>query len=126
MRLAFLALVLAACGSSESSSDGGVPTIRASDFDQSCAQNADCVAVEDDTPCCNICPNAAINAGALAAFDADWAKQAALCTPQDRQCASIACNTAEHAACSNGTCVFVHCSGSICPDADAGADAPSD
>ena len=123
-----------ACGSAESSSFGDAATDGASpadgpstgfssNFDQSCATNTDCVAVEDDTPCCNICLNATVNRSALPAFNAERARQASLCTTRDRQCALPACNTADHAACSGGRCVFVRCSGPVCPDADSGVDA---
>jgi hypothetical protein len=134
-----LALVLLAAACSGSGSGGTTtadastedasgqgPTVHASDFDQSCSQDNDCVAVEDDTPCCNICPTAAVSRSALAQFDAARTNAAAACTPQDRQCASFACDTADHAACSSGRCVFVRCNGTVCPDADAGADASTD
>jgi hypothetical protein len=124
---ALLITLIAACGTKSSTTDAGsTPSIRASDFDQSCTQNTDCVAVEDDTPCCTVCPNAAVNKAAVSPFNAERSKQAALCSPADRMCGGVPCYTADHAACSAGKCVFVRCGTGPCPDADAGADASGD
>ena len=48
--------------------------ISASSYDQSCTQNADCVAVWDGSVCTNCrCPNAAINRSALPQYQSDLA-----------------------------------------------------
>ena len=50
--------------------------IAASDYDQTCATDADCVPVYEGTACdpqC-LCANAAINAGALDTYQSDLAK----------------------------------------------------
>ncbi len=83
-------------------SDAEVQTIQASNYDQSCATDSDCVAVGEGNFClagAGNCPSAAINKSAYAAYQADVARtQAAVCT------AISSCVASSGPCCRHGTC----------------------
>jgi hypothetical protein len=78
--------------------------LRASDYDRSCTKDTDCIAVGEGNACtaqCRVaCPSAAINGGALAAYQADY----------DRtllgSCPNFTCFCPERGfpRCAHGTC----------------------
>jgi hypothetical protein len=90
--------------------DASAPIIRASDYDQSCALDSDCVEVHVGNRCtcalsCQTDP-AAINKGALAQFTADVANLASVfcnCLPPNPNL------TADCPRCIGGTCQFTTC-----------------
>ena len=89
--------------SSGGSSSGGGGEIRASDFDQSCTGDQDCVAIYQGnacTPCA--CPNAAI---AVADRQAYNDTRASFQCPQNEDIVCDACS-APLVACTAGTCAI--------------------
>lgn len=146
--VALVALVVPACSSSSSGGGGGGGSdggsggeggpsgdepINSADYDQSCAQNEDCVATVTGDACgqCN-CPNDAIAVSAKAKYDNDYA---ALTTKCPKRGVAISCAACEAVAtscsaakkcvltvCPNGTFDAHHCIG----DSDGGADASGD
>ncbi len=82
--------------------DPGGQMIKASNYDQSCASDSDCVAVTEGDFCvpgANVCPMATINKGALAQYQADVAKtQAAVCG------AFAGCPSLTNPCCRRGMC----------------------
>jgi len=89
-------------------------TIAASEFQQSCSADSDCVPVYQGTiGCCGVggsCPNAAVNQVGYSAYESAVANRIPTCSPA-RPCAlltsadiAIACRAG--AICSNGTCTF--------------------
>jgi hypothetical protein len=120
---ALVALAAAACGGSTSSpgsssgtsggnggggagggDGGGHATIAASDFDRSCATDADCrIVTEGDVCALCSCPNAAIAKSAAEEYSAKRQELAATCGPRPAigcaaDCASI------DTWCEDGTC----------------------
>jgi len=79
--------VLAACSSSPST------TIQASNYDQSCATSADCVAVVVGEICGCASQMAAINVKDEARYEADANEAASHCPPSN---GSYSCNAAGH------------------------------
>ena len=82
--------------------DPGGQTIKASNYDQSCASDSDCVAVTEGDFCvpgANVCPMATISKSGLAQYQADVAKtQAAVCG------AFAGCPELGTPCCRSGTC----------------------
>lgn len=68
--LAFVPLLVVACT--------GVTVVDVADYDQSCTQDADCVAVKNGDICCG-CPDAAINKSELERYQDDLGECAAIC-----------------------------------------------
>ncbi|MEW6430020.1 MAG: hypothetical protein AB1730_00820 [Myxococcota bacterium] len=89
-----------------SSACPGSTVMDASRYDQSCAQDADCAVVYEGDVCAPCgCPNAAINAGSLAAWNAEASRARQWCGPvpavacgpcptRVARCVSQACTTA--------------------------------
>src|SRR5262245_38615312 len=83
---------------------GPAPLIHASDYDQSCKVDDDCVAVVDGMlSCCSNCPTAAINERALPVYQADQRDRTPSCT--DVACPAIAC-LPPTAVCKSGKCAI--------------------
>ena len=80
-------------------------SISASEFQQSCAVDSDCVAVYQGTlTCCGgSCPNAAVNQVGYSAYASAVASRTPMCNPEP-PCAALSCLAG--AICSNGTCQF--------------------
>jgi hypothetical protein len=98
-------------------------TISASSYEQTCANDADCVAIAEGDPCvpCGLsCPAATINAGALAQYRADIANTPAE-TPSGQGC-GVSCAIVPGPCCRAGRChADAHC---LMPaTTDAGSDA---
>jgi hypothetical protein len=92
---------------------GGAPactTVVASDYDQSCAVDTDCVAVGEVTQCpaspCDGCPSEAINASAMAKYETAIAPDFAS-EPSGQHCS---CPCEGGAVCRNGKCQAAFCS----------------
>ncbi len=97
--LAAVACLLVACSSSSSHQ----ANIAASDYDQSCQQDDECVAVyEGDVCACGGCDNAAINASDSTAYSADRDAAQSTC-PSGQQCFDGACAQAA-TLCVHGSC----------------------
>lgn len=106
--LLLTSLILSAC-------DAGVESaeVFAADYDQSCSQPADCVLVTEGDYCgCRVCPNAAISATDLQAFEDDAAAARDSCSQVETACGSLDEERAHQAAscgdllavCDSGTC----------------------
>ena len=93
MKKILLAICLSTAGATLGFGCSGT-VATASDYNQSCVEAADCVAVIDGDVCCG-CPNAAINKDAKADYDADLGE----C---EEQC-DIFCE-ATVVSCIEGTC----------------------
>lgn len=96
--------------------------IHASDYDQSCTKDSDCVPFFDGDICPCACPNAAISKQDEARARADEQRAAERCTVK------VACGACASDAvqCTNNQCAIVTCNGNPCPPTpqnDAGADA---
>ena len=125
MRPLFLASVLcffpfvslAACGA-----HGGLASdtvIRASDYDQSCTVDTDCVPITEGSACAECtCWNAAINTSQAPA-ELLAAQRAAASCPSEPMVYCGVCSEA-YATCQGGRCALVSCQG-VCPG-DAGTD----
>jgi hypothetical protein len=86
---------------------------NATNYDQSCEVAEDCVAVIDGDVCCG-CPNAAINKGAKADYDADLGECDELCdifcAPSVVSCVEGTCAVAEQdQICTPGSELFCKC-----------------
>jgi hypothetical protein len=95
-------------------------TISASSYDQTCANDADCVAIAEGNACipCGLsCNTATINAGALAQYKADIANTPAE-TPSSRGC-GVSCLIVPGPCCRAGRC---HTDMQCLTPTDAGAD----
>jgi hypothetical protein len=84
--------------------DANVETISASDYDQSCNVDSDCIVVGAGNACfpCNIiCKIAPLSRGALPAYQSDVSK-----TIGGREMESVSCNCPEQpiACCRSGVC----------------------
>ncbi len=83
--------------------DANVQLIQASNYDQSCTTNSDCIAVGEGNACypCEIaCPSAAINASAKGKYLSDVAKTSA----GDLTGVDCGCPAAFNPCCRGGTC----------------------
>ena len=88
-------------------------SIAASEFQQSCAADSDCVPVYEGTiGCCGVgnCPNAAVNRVGYSSYETAVSKRIPTCSPP-RPCpflsqTEIAIECHAGAICSNGTCTF--------------------
>jgi hypothetical protein len=95
-------------------------TISASSYDQTCANDADCVAIAEGDACmpCGLgCATATINAGALAQYKADIANTPAE-TPSSQGC-GVSCLIVPGPCCRAGRC---HTDMQCLTPTDAGAD----
>jgi hypothetical protein len=96
----FVVLLLGACSSS-----GKNDLIVASDYDQKCSQDSDCIAVAvGEDGCCGLaeCDNAAINVSSDAQYQADVGTRREVCDPQV-PCPAVIC-APYSAVCSKGVC----------------------
>jgi hypothetical protein len=101
--------------------DADVQLIQASNYDQSCTMDSDCVAVSEGNFCYGAnCPSAAINVGAQAHYNADVAMtNAAICG------GATSCPGLTGPCCRGGTCqTGDHCSPSGSSDTGT-SDAPA-
>lgn len=84
-------------------------TIRAADYDRSCSKDADCVEVGEgnacEAPCVVACATTAINVSAMAAYEADYARNPI------KSCGDIFCGCPCIGAprCVRGTCELSSC-----------------
>jgi hypothetical protein len=101
--------------------DANVQLIQASNYDQSCKTDSDCVAVAEGNGCypgAFNCPYTAISMGAYAQYKSDIAKtQAALCY------VASGCALLFGPCCIGGTCRYGSPCASPLPTGDAAADA---
>jgi hypothetical protein len=103
--------------------------ILASEYDQSCRADTDCVAIEEGNPCVacafSCTRNAAINYGAVAQYQSAIAGTPAIAAAEDGGCFTVACGGTVSLQsdwgpfCCSGTCQV----GSPCPSAGEGGDA---
>ena len=109
------------CLQPQTCTDGEVQTVQASNYDQSCTLDSDCVAVGEGTacyPCALECTNAAINTAAHAQYLADVARTFAAAPGG---CPGV-CPDARRGCCRGGLChADSLCPGRFAPE-DAGAD----
>ena len=101
-----LAVAIAGCHSGGSLSEQTQNhSIAASEFQQSCTVDADCVAVYEGTlTCCGgSCPNAAVNQVGYSAYASAVASRTPMCNPEP-PCAALSCLSG--AICANGSCQF--------------------
>lgn len=125
-RFLLVAVAVSACASTAGPS--GAPTIRASDYDQTCATSDDCVAIYEGSLCAPCgCANAAIAKSATSTESTDARARAASCP----LVAGISCGACwdSRLTCSGGRCGIVECHNGPCDDggitsADAAADSP--
>ena len=64
-------------------------TIRASDYNQSCMVDTDCVLIDEGSSCCGSCGNAAINKADQAKYQAAATQRHSTCQPM--ACPALAC-----------------------------------
>jgi hypothetical protein len=91
--------LVAACSSSSTNHE-----IVASDYDQACTKDSDCIAVAVGADgCCGLpCPNAAINSSSNAQYEEDVATRRETCDPA-LPCIGVPCS--KYAAiCTKGLC----------------------
>jgi len=105
----FSILGLLAVGCTHNNAPGSEPdanneTISASNYNQTCSADSDCVAIAVGDPCRLCCANAAINKADQAKYNADVAEDRAECRPVIP--CTIAC-LMNHAACTNNKCTVV-------------------
>jgi hypothetical protein len=99
--------------------DGGEQPIQASNYDQSCTTDIDCVAIGEGNACSLIspCPNAAINKGALGRYQSDIAQapcyELAGCPAEFGPCC-------RHGSCQMDTCYSTATADTLPACADAG------
>jgi hypothetical protein len=105
--------------------DGG---IQASNYDQTCVTDSDCVAISANESCslCGlVCTNATINARAQAQYLSDIANTTASLTSQRMACTGD-CGV-NSACCVSGRCEWgTQCNAPLVPIGDAGTDAAAD
>lgn len=99
----FLAVSFGACSSSTA------PTIKASDYDQTCAQSTDCAVIDEGSSCCGGCGNAAINKKDLSRYQSDATKRRSACTgvacpAYDCAYATAVCTAGKCAVCRSASC----------------------
>jgi hypothetical protein len=109
--LGLLLLGLCSAGCSDTTA---VVNISASDYNQSCSKNSDCMLIDEGSSCCAGCGNAAINVSDAAKYNAAAAQRQATCKAQ--LCPEIAC-IFSLAVCSAGKCAACHSPGCDNPDA---------
>jgi hypothetical protein len=114
-------------GSGEAASvDASAQVVQASDYDQSCATDTDCVSVTEGNVChpsASQCPNAAISQSAFAQYQADVDKALTYCDDPS------ACGFVSPPCCVGGKCqAGGQCSSAVPTDAsaDTGTDAVLD
>jgi hypothetical protein len=106
-----LLVIVVLCGVFTASGCSKASSVYVKDYDQSCASVADCVAVPDGprNECCGhmVCPAAAINMSALAAFT-DARKGVTTC-PQLPSCPHLATPACppSRVQCTAGTCELI-------------------
>jgi hypothetical protein len=104
--------------------DPEVQTIRASNYEQSCLADSDCIAIAEGNFCvpgASNCPNAAINKAGHGQYQSDVANtNAAFCSAPSSCGAALVCGASAGPWCLNGTCEL-----QTCPPADAGSDGPT-
>jgi hypothetical protein len=104
--------------------DADVQLIQASNYDQSCQTDSDCVAVAEGNFCyagAPNCPSAAISKSAYAQYQADVAKtNAAICE------AASSCVAEFGPCCQNGVCQTYDCRFTAMVVGDAAADASAE
>src|SRR5260221_1302391 len=103
-------VVLLGCNSSTPST-----TIRASDYDQTCAQPSDCVLIDEGSSCCTQCGNAAINKADLARYQQAATQRKVSCS---QACPNISCDFSA-AICTMGKCAVCNDSAKCSPDSGA-------
>jgi len=112
------------CVQTTTCTDANVQLIQASNYDQSCTTNSDCIAVGEGNACyvCEIeCTSAAINKSAESQYKADVAK-----TPAAEGGALCGCPAEFGPCCRGGTChADLQCQNPL-PVADAAADTGAD
>ncbi len=101
--------------------DASAQTILASNFDQSCKTDSDCIAVAEGNSCyaCSLsCPNAAINRSALSTYQSDVAKA----IPPEARCGGpVHCPAAFPPCCRSGACrADLSCQSAPAGTSDAG------
>ena len=106
------------------SAGDGLCVIHASDYDQSCGSDGDCLSVGEgnacDEPCAFECPMATINASSLAAYNADVGRTPAAHVTSRCNCPSMAGGPG---CCLGGVCQpFLTCvGGKFAANVEAGA-----
>jgi len=118
--LCCLAAAIGGCHSQLSGGSGENHSIAASEFQQSCTVDSDCVPVFQGTlSCCGgSCPNAAVNQVGYSAYESAVAIRTPTCNPEP-PCAvtDVFCKSA--AICAGGTCAFTTAgtndAGQACP-----------
>jgi hypothetical protein len=122
--LTLMLLLAGACTASGQAQCEAAGSIRASNYDQTCKVDMDCVLIAEGDPCtsCGIScsSNATINAGALAMYRSDIANTPAVVSAADGGCLSL-CGTVSGRSdfgpfCCGGTCHV----GGPCPSSDGG------
>jgi hypothetical protein len=109
-------------GSDAATVDANAQIVQASDYDQSCATDTDCVSVTEGNIChpsVSQCPNAAISQSAFAQYQADVDQALTYCDDPS------ACGFVSPPCCVGGKCqAGSQCSGAVLTDAsaDTGAD----
>lgn len=97
--------------------------IEASDFDQSCSIDDDCILIHEGDPCeCHVCPDAAISRSAQT--DHQDAIAAAMCT--EASCPAIACADEFLPHCTDGTCDLRKAKYASTDEFDTSCDEPED
>jgi len=88
---------------------GGNHSIAASEFQQSCSVDSDCVPVYEGTlGCCGACANAAVNQVGYTAYQKAASDRRPTCNVQPPCPAFTDVLCKAGAICSNGTCAFEH------------------
>jgi len=101
--------------------DPQVQTIQASNYDQSCDADTDCIAVAEGNFCvpgAANCPSAAISKNAQAQYQSDVANTNAAFCSAPSSCDASSCCTSMGPSCVKGTCELT------CAPDDAGPDGP--
>jgi hypothetical protein len=115
--------ILGSSATAVACADPLVQMIQASNYDQSCSVDTDCVAVAEGNFCvpgANNCLTAAINKSAKSQYLSDVANtNAAFCSAPSSCAVPLTCEGSAGPWCLNGTCEMA-----VCPSVDAGTDAP--
>lgn len=116
----FVLMTFATIGACSTTSSSASPAVHASQFNQRCTSDLDCMAIFDGAGCCGGCPNAAINKADQASYEqADKARTA--CNPVP-PCVPLEC-AGVIVTCQAGICGSSTCASTGCPDASASEDA---
>jgi hypothetical protein len=117
--------ILGSSATAVACADPLVQMIQASNYDQSCSVDTDCVAVAEGDFCvpgANNCLTAAINKSAESQYLSDVANtNAAFCSAPGSCAVPLTCEGSAGPWCLHGTCEMT-----TCPSVDAGTDAPFD